>query len=121
MNALAIALLEALFLLLVAPFLLVGQLCLLWLVDMVSLLVPRRKSNDEPLASQAVSVVIPSWNGRDLLQAYLPSVIEGTLANPANEVIVVDNASADGTAEWLAREHPRVRLRSAHSCPPTNP
>ena len=28
----------------------------------------------------------------------------------ADEVIVIDNGSADGSVEWLAREHPRVRV-----------
>jgi len=110
MRALGMALVEALFLLVVAPVLLVVQLGALWLVDLVALLVPGRKRDDRPLASRAVSVVIPTWNGRELLEAYLPSVIEATLTDEANEVIVVDNASEDGTAEWLAAEHPRVRV-----------
>ncbi len=110
MRALASALLEALFLLVAAPLLLGGQLCALWLVDLVSLLVPKRKRDDRPLGSGAVSVVIPTWNGRELLEAYLPSVIEATLRGEANEVIVVDNASDDGTAQWLAAEQPRVRV-----------
>src|SRR5947207_5868004 len=33
------------------------------------------------------SVVIPNWNGRDLLEKYLPSVIE---AMGGNEILVVD-------------------------------
>ena len=53
-----------------------------------------------------VSVVIVTWNGRPLLERFLPSVLASTY--PDLEVVVADNASADGTAEWLAAEHPGV-------------
>ncbi len=51
-----------------------------------------------------VSVVIVTWNGRALLERFLPSVLATDY--PDLEVIVADNASNDGTAEWLARAHP---------------
>jgi hypothetical protein len=51
----------------------------------------------------AASVVIPNWNGRDLLERYLPSVIAALAGNPENEIIVVDNGSADGSAEFVRR------------------
>jgi GT2 family glycosyltransferase len=47
-----------------------------------------------------VSVVIPTWNGRTMLDAALGSLERQSLA--PLEVIVVDNGSADGTAEHLA-------------------
>jgi GT2 family glycosyltransferase len=53
-----------------------------------------------------VSVVIVTWNGRALLERFLPSVL--ATAYPDVEVVVADNASADGTAEWLAAAHPGV-------------
>lgn len=56
-----------------------------------------------------ISVVIPSRNGRELLARCLPR-IEG-----ANEIIVVDNGSDDGTREWLAREHPDVIAQGSHA------
>ncbi len=49
-----------------------------------------------------ISVVIPSRNGRELLERCLP-LIEG-----ADEIVVVDNGSADGTVEFLRRSHPGV-------------
>ncbi len=57
------------------------------------------------------SIVIPSWNAKDLLEKYLPSVIEAT--SDADEIIVVDNASTDGSAEFLRRRFPRVRVIEA--------
>lgn len=52
-----------------------------------------------------ISVVIPTRNGRLLLQRLLPLIL-----TDADEIIVVDNGSDDGTAEWLAREYPGVRV-----------
>ncbi|PAP76610.1 glycosyltransferase family 2 protein [Rubrivirga marina] len=53
-----------------------------------------------------VSVVIVTWNGRLLLERFLPSVLATDY--PDLEVVVADNASEDGTAEWLAEAHPEV-------------
>ena len=53
-----------------------------------------------------VSVVIVTWNGRALLERFLPSVLATDY--PDFEVVIADNASEDGTAEWLAAAHPDV-------------
>lgn len=63
-----------------------------------------------PASRDAVSVVIPTWNGLDLLKKYLPSVLRALEGNAAHEVIVVDNASGDGTAEYLREHFPTVRV-----------
>ena len=55
-----------------------------------------------------LSVVIPSWNTRELLRACLKTVREAD--KPETEVIVVDNGSADGSADMVAEEFPEVRL-----------
>ncbi|MEK7867629.1 MAG: glycosyltransferase family 2 protein [Planctomycetota bacterium] len=55
-----------------------------------------------------VSVVIPNWNRKDLLQRCLRSVF--TQAHRPLEVIVVDNASTDGSPELVRDEFPEVRL-----------
>lgn len=55
-----------------------------------------------------VSVVIPTWNGEDLLCAALESLVRQSWQD--FEVVVVDNGSTDGTHEVLASEHPEVRL-----------
>ncbi len=54
--------------------------------------------------------MIPNWNGRDLLAKYLPSVIEALGGHPGNEIIVVDNGSEDGSAEFLRERFPSVRV-----------
>lgn len=55
-----------------------------------------------------VSVIVVNWNTRDLLHDCLTSVARQTRCT--HEVIVVDNASADGSAEMVARDHPQVQL-----------
>ena len=56
----------------------------------------------------SASIVIPTWNAKDLLEKYLPSVVGA--AAEADEIIVVDNASSDGTAELVRECFPQVRL-----------
>jgi len=51
--------------------------------------------------SSHVAVVIPSWNCIDDLKACIASVRADAAA--ATELLVVDNGSRDGTAEWLGR------------------
>lgn len=96
------------------PPLLLLNAASLALVDLLWALVGRRR----PLAAvpaprerpPSLSVVIPSWNGRDLLEKFLPSVIRAASFHPDNEVIVVDNASSDGTVGWVREQFPAVRL-----------
>jgi GT2 family glycosyltransferase len=60
-----------------------------------------------------VSVVIVTWNGRQHLQRSLPALLAQGLPGGAGlEVLVVDNASGDGTGRYLAAlaaRDPRVR------------
>lgn len=56
-----------------------------------------------------LSVVIVSWNTRELLAECLAS-IEAYPPLGEVEVIVVDNASQDGSAEMVARRFPTVRV-----------
>lgn len=54
------------------------------------------------------SVVIPSYNGRKLLETCLASIERHRPESIAVEVIVADDASTDGTTEWLAQAFPWV-------------
>jgi len=60
--------------------------------------------------TDAASIVIPNWNGRDLLEKYLGFVVKAAADNVANEVIVVDNGSGDGSAAWVREHFPEVRV-----------
>lgn len=64
---------------------------------------------DAPGARPDLSVVVVSWNTRDDLRACLRSTLHG-LAGITGEVIVVDNASSDGSADMVAAEFPAVGL-----------
>lgn len=59
------------------------------------------------MSEPAVSVIIVNWNARDLMRACLASLSSQTLTP---QVIVVDNASSDGSVEMLRREFPYVQL-----------
>jgi GT2 family glycosyltransferase len=54
------------------------------------------------------TVVIPTLNGRELLLRALASLRAQT--RPADGVVVVDNASTDGTAKAVARDFPEVTV-----------
>lgn len=58
--------------------------------------------------SPLVSVILVSWNSRFDLERCFPSLMAQRYPNV--EVIVVDNASPDGTADWIARLYPKIRL-----------
>jgi O-antigen biosynthesis protein len=109
-------LLRALPLLLLSPFLVAASFLALWLADVASFLVRARRAPASPAAQEpayapaAASVVIPNWNGRDLLARYLPSVVTALAGNPANEIIVVDNGSTDDSAAYVRAQFPQVRL-----------
>ena len=51
-----------------------------------------------------VSVIIPHWNGIDILADCLESLKKNTYPNI--EIIVVDNASTDGSSEWISSHYP---------------
>src|ERR1019366_7113603 len=67
-------------------------------------------SADAAGRSACATVVIPNWNGKDLLAKYIPSVRTALAGNPANQILVVDNGSADGSADFLRDTFPDVTI-----------
>ena len=60
-----------------------------------------------------LSVIVVSWNVRDLLRRCLQSIlaaVDGSAPPRTLEILVVDNASADGSAAMVQAEFPTVRL-----------
>lgn len=61
------------------------------------------------MKNKKVSVVILNWNGRQLMEQFLPSVLAYTPSDRA-EVVVADNGSTDDSLEMLTRVFPSVRV-----------
>jgi GT2 family glycosyltransferase len=57
-----------------------------------------------------LSIVIANWNACDLLEGCLRSLKEHAPTKYDMEVIVMDDASTDGSADMVRREFPEVRL-----------
>jgi len=55
------------------------------------------------------AVVILNWNGRELLERFLPSVIRYS-SGDATEIIVADNASTDNSVAFIKEIHPEIRI-----------
>ena len=56
-----------------------------------------------------VSVVILNWNGVEMLQKFLPKVVEYSKGKGV-EVCVADNGSTDESVAWVQANCPDVRL-----------
>ncbi|HEX3743712.1 MAG TPA: glycosyltransferase [Bryobacteraceae bacterium] len=104
-------LLRGLPLLVLSPFLMAAGFLALAVTDLLWKLFGRRVAcADTAPRTAAASVVIPNWNGKDLLAKYLPSIVTALHGNPANEIVVVDNGSLDGSAEFVHEAFPQVKL-----------
>ena len=55
-----------------------------------------------------VSFIVVNWNGRHLLRDCLESIFKQSYKN--YDVIVVDNASDDGSVEWICRSYPLAQV-----------
>ena len=64
---------------------------------------------NEASAGIVVSVVIVSWNAREFLMQCLATLSPETCRYPM-EIIVVDNASSDGSPEAVLDQYPNVQL-----------
>src|SRR2546426_8205974 len=60
-----------------------------------------------------LSIIIVNWNGRDLLAKCIESIIKHPPSAPY-EIVVVDNASTDGSVEWLRAARSDGRLKETN-------
>ncbi len=57
------------------------------------------------------AVVILNWNGKSLMQQFLPALIEYTPPGEA-EIVVADNGSADDSIAFLKENYPAIKIIS---------
>lgn len=60
------------------------------------------------MSAPSVAVVILNWNGKALLEQFLPSVVRSVYPNL--QLIVGDNASTDDSVAFLKASYPEVKL-----------
>lgn len=76
---------------------------------------------------KSISIIIPTFNGRELLKRCLPSVVEAvgywSKGQEKAEIIVVDDGSKDNSRDFVRENFPLVRVVSlkeqrgfAHAC-----
>lgn len=84
------------------------------LLDLVALpiiMLWSKKPRDERPATRNASIIVLNWNGVDFLRELMPSLRIAVDKCPGDhEVIVIDNGSDDGSAEWLENEHDWVKV-----------
>jgi GT2 family glycosyltransferase len=56
-----------------------------------------------------VSIVIPTYNGLELLKRIVPSVLDVIKSGEDHEILVVDDGSEDGTGNYLESYFPQVK------------
>jgi GT2 family glycosyltransferase len=60
---------------------------------------------------KSVSIIIPNYNGRALLEKYLPHTLDAIKTSGTKyEVIIVDDCSTDDSVEFLTTEYPQLTL-----------
>lgn len=70
------------------------------------------------LSIAGISIVIPNWNGRALLERFLPTVVGSARAFEAaccqaTEILIADDFSTDDSGKWLRSHWPDVRFESS--------
>lgn len=56
------------------------------------------------------AIVILNWNTREFLEKFLPGLLSSIRNIEGAEVVVADNASSDGSLEYVKENHPEVKV-----------
>ena len=65
---------------------------------------------DSIFPTYKVAIALLCYNNRDLLEQFLPEVIETTPQNGDFGIFVIDNASTDSTQEYLSTFEDRIHI-----------
>lgn len=59
-----------------------------------------------------ISIIIPNYNGQELLRRNLSKVLDATTAykDGIAEIIIVDDASQDGSVEYIKNTYPKLKI-----------
>jgi O-antigen biosynthesis protein len=80
-------------------------------VELAGRLTSTPKQECTEITRLEASIVVPSWNGKELLQSCIPSLEKAIgLCEGEHEIIVVDNGSSDGSKEYLMTNFPGVKI-----------
>lgn len=79
----------------------------------------RRAVSESELDSARVSILLPTWNRRIYLERSLPSLFRA-LQGQCVELLIWDNASSDGTGEFLSQLNPPASITLQIEKHPTN-
>lgn len=71
-----------------------------------------KRKKQELKKTLEVSIVIPNYNGEDLLKKNLPKVLEAkkNKKNRIKEIVIVDDGSIDESVNFLKKNYPEIRL-----------
>ena len=71
----------------------------------------KQTSDKKRVKGLLVSIIVLNWDGKHLLEKFLPSVIEAVRVDGDNhEIIVVDNGSTDESVSFLKSHFPQVKI-----------
>lgn len=63
------------------------------------------------MVKKGISVVMPNWNGMELLKKNLPSLFDALDTYGGNyEIIVVDDGSTDKSVQFLKNNYPQIKV-----------
>jgi len=70
-----------------------------------------RRPVKDYMSKSPFSIVIPNYNGHDLLDEYLPSVFDAARSySDQYEIIIVDDGSKDQSVDLLRRKYPEAQV-----------
>lgn len=63
------------------------------------------------MIGKGISVIIPNWNGKDLLQKNLPFLLKAlNFCEEKFEILIIDDGSVDDSVSFLRDNYPQLRI-----------